>query len=231
MNPVVSFQNVVKEYRGRRVVSSLSFEVHHGEVVGMLGRSGIGKTTILKIAAGLEKVSSGKVEVNARRIGCVFQESRLFPWKTALENIMLPLAAIGLKRKEARSRAEHHLTSMGLDGFGGYYPAYLSGGMRQRVALARAFAVEPDLLLLDEPFSALDLKMRHDLLEMLGARLRDRPMTVLYVSHSPREVSQVATRVFMMSSGSALEKVEVSPLGTVRNKTGQVLVSQQWCPG
>ncbi len=210
MTPAICFDAVVKRYGHREVLSGLSFEIHHREIVGLLGRSGIGKSTILKLIAGLERPTGGRVRLRAQRIGYVFQEPRLLPWKTTLENVTLPLTAIGIKKKSAVERAVRLLNAMGLSAFMENYPAQLSGGMCQRVSLARAFAVEPDILLLDEPFSSLDIKLKKGLQAMLADQLTVQPATVLYVSHSPKEVAQIVDRVFMMTSASTL--MEMRPL-------------------
>ncbi len=209
MKPVVSFTNVAKYYGRQKVLSGLSFEVRDREVFGLLGKSGIGKTTIIKLIAGLETPDDGDVKVRAERISYVFQEPRLLPWKTALENVMLPLTAMGINKKQAREKANHFLAEIELSEFTGYYPAQLSGGMKQRVSIARAFATEPKLLLLDEPFSALDLHLKDAILSMVEARFLVQPVTVLYVSHSPEEVVRISNRVFMMSSGSKLDELMI----------------------
>jgi NitT/TauT family transport system ATP-binding protein len=208
MTPAVRFDAVVKRYGSREVLSGLSFEIHRREIVGLLGRSGIGKTTLLKLIAGLEKPTRGKIRVQARRIGYVFQEPRLLPWKTTLENVSLPLRSAGLQRKEAVERASRLLAAMNLSEFLGSYPAQLSGGMCQRVSLARAFAVDPDILLLDEPFSSLDIEMKNELQAMLMERLAVQPATVLYVSHAPEEVRQVADRILTLTGAGTLVTLE-----------------------
>lgn len=207
MRRIVSFNNVQKKFKEREILSSVSFVIYDQDVVGLLGPSGIGKTTILKLAAGLETATSGKVAVNAGKVGYVFQEPRLFPWKTALENVMLPLKANGLDKAEAKVRGISYLEAMGLGDFLDYYPAHLSGGMAQRVSLARAFAIEPDLLLLDEPFSSLDVKLRKGVLEMTKNQIKQQPVTVFYVSHSPAEVTQIANRIFVISPGGRLSEL------------------------
>lgn len=209
MKPVVSFKNVAKHYGQQKVLSGLSFEIRRREVFGLLGKSGIGKTTIIKLIAGLEMPDDGDVKVSAERISYVFQEPRLLPWKTALENVMLPLTALGINKKQAREKANHFLVEMELSEFTSYYPAQLSGGMKQRVSIARAFATEPELLLLDEPFSALDIHLKGAILSMIEARLLVQPVTVLYVSHSPKEVARISNRIFMMSSGSKLDELSI----------------------
>jgi len=214
MTPAVCFDAVVKRYGSREVLSGLSFEIQHREIVGLLGRSGIGKTTLLKLVAGLEKPTRGKVRVQARRIGYVFQEPRLLPWKTTLENVTLPLRAAGLQLNEAVERATRLLAAMGLSEFLQSYPSQLSGGMCQRVSLARAFTVGPDILLLDEPFSSLDIEMKSELQAMLVERLAVQPATVLYVSHAPEEVRQIADRLLTLTAAGTL--VEASLQNTPR---------------
>lgn len=207
---LIEFKNINKSYPDLEVIQDLSFTVAENDIIGILGPSGVGKSTILKMIAGLEKKSKGKLINKAKRIGYVFQEPRLLPWKTTLDNVMLPLIFSGIHRKEAKTKALHYIEKMGLSGFEGYFPAKLSGGMLQRISLARAFAIEPDLLLLDEPFSALDLRLKSVLETMLKELLEENPMAVLYVSHSPEEVVQFANRIFMMFSGGLIEELPVS---------------------
>lgn len=198
LNSGIQFSSVTKTYQGRAVLSDLSFEVGAHEVVGLLGKSGMGKTTILKLVAGIETPDKGVVAVHGQRIGYVFQEPRLLPWKTALDNILLPLKAMGIPGNEALERARQMLDLMELSDFSSFYPAKLSGGMKQRVSLARAFAVDPDILLLDEPFSSLDIKLKNDFTQMLKQRLKTRPATLLYVSHSPDELEQLCSKILTM---------------------------------
>ncbi len=188
----------------------MSFKVERGDIIGILGPSGVGKSTILKLIAGLEQKTEGTLINNAKKVGYVFQEPRLLPWKTTLDNVLLPLIFSGVNKNEAKEKAMHYIEKMGLGGFENYYPAKLSGGMLQRVSLARAFAIEPDLLLLDEPFSAIDLRLKSVLESMLKELLDENPMTVLYVSHSPQDVVLFANRIFMMFSGGLIEELPVS---------------------
>ena len=199
MNKAITFDKVSKNYGSKEIICDLSFSINTQDVVGLLGPSGVGKTTILKMISGLEKPTSGKITLFSKKISYVFQEPRLFPWKTTLENVALPLEASGLSQNESIQKAKEYLDSMKLIDFIDYYPSKLSGGMRQRVSLARALSLKPDILLLDEPFSALDTKMKDSLVEILLNSLKEQAMTVLYVSHFPQEVDKIANKTFTIS--------------------------------
>ena len=210
LQKLIEFKHVNKSFGNLEVIKDLSFDVSSNDIIGILGPSGVGKSTILKLIAGLEKPTKGILINNTKKVGYVFQEPRLLPWRTTLENVLLPLTVSGIKQKEAEKKALHYLDKMGLSGFETYYPSQLSGGMLQRVSLARAFALEPDLLLLDEPFSSLDLRLKSVLETMLKELLEENPIPVLYVSHSPEEVVQFANRIFMMFAGGAIEELPVN---------------------
>lgn len=209
MEKLIEFKNINKTFGSLEVIKDLTFDVNTSDIIGILGPSGVGKSTILKLIAGLEKPTKGTLINNTKRVGYVFQEPRLLPWKTTLDNVLLPLTISGMEKNIAKEKALHYLEKMGLSGFETYFPAQLSGGMLQRVSLARAFALEPDLLLLDEPFSALDLRLKSVLETMLKELLLENPIPVLYVSHSPEEVVQFANRIFMMFAGGVIEELPV----------------------
>ena len=209
MTPVLMFKDVSVSFGSLDVVRGVSFAVNPEDVVGIFGRSGAGKTTIIRMAAGLMDPTSGTVERSYRRVGYVFQEPRVLPWKTTLDNIVIPLLALGAGRNEAVDRARGWLVDMGLEGFEDYYPSRLSGGMVQRVSLARAFAVEPDVLFLDEPFGALDLRIKDTMFDLLRKSLEARPVTVLYVSHVPEDVVRIATRIFVIDADGGLGEAPV----------------------
>ncbi len=173
------------------------------------------KTTILKLAAGLIKPDDGSIAIKAGRIGYVFQEPRILSWKTALDNVTIPLIARGLDNRRAKMKAKEWFLEMGLKGFENYFPLQLSRGMLQRVSLARAFAVEPEILLLDEPFGALDVKLKESMLSLLQRQLESQPGTVLYVSHIPEDVVRIATRIFVLSSGGKLKEVPLMDSGAL----------------
>ena len=204
-SPAFSLQGVAKVYgNGTLALHGLSFEVEDGAFVALLGPSGCGKSTALRLVAGLSEPSAGRIAwpggaPGRGELGVVFQEPTLMPWATALGNAMLPLRLMGARKAEARGRARAALGMVGLDGFERAYPRELSGGMRMRVAIARALVTEPRVLLLDEPFAALDeitrFRLNDDLLRLwAGHRL-----TVLFVTHSVFEATFLAGRVLVMT--------------------------------
>jgi NitT/TauT family transport system ATP-binding protein len=178
----------------------LSLEVGPGEFVCLIGASGCGKSTLLNLVAGLDAVSSGEISTGGHRVALMFQEPALFPWLTVSRNVELALQASGAGRAERRSQAADLLDLVRLAGFAGKRPHELSGGMRQRAALARALAQEAEILLMDEPFGALDAMTRdllHDELDRIRA---ERDLTVLFVTHNVREAVRLGDRVIVLSS-------------------------------
>lgn len=192
---MIELSHVSLALGGLPVLNDISFRVEKGQIVALRGPSGIGKTTILRLVAGELRPDAGEVRVNGERVGYVFQEPRLLPWRTALENVALVLLAKGLPKREALAVARGWLERMGLAGFADYYPAQLSGGMAQRVALARAFAIEPDVLLFDEPLTNLDQRLKTSLLDLVGQIASERRLTVLYVTHDLLEALRIADRI------------------------------------
>lgn len=205
---MIEFKNVGKSFNGHTVLKDISFCIHHGEAAGLLGRSGSGKSTILKLISGIMAPDEGKVHIGSLRVGYIFQEHRLIPWKRALDNVSFGLRASGHSVQEARDTAMHYLERVGLSGFENHYPGQLSGGMCQRISIARAFAIKPDILLMDEPFSALDVALKEQLLHMTRDMLaHGDSMTMLYVSHSPEEVRWIADKVFMLNNGGVIREL------------------------
>ena len=192
------------------VLDDVNMTVREGEIVGLLGRSGSGKSTTLRVVAGLIRPSGGIVRYQgepvrgpARGIAMVFQSFALFPWLTVLENVEAGLEALGVPSKEKRQRAEAAIELIGLDGFESAYPRDLSGGMRQRVGFARALVVNPNLLLMDEPFSALDVltaeNLRTDLIELWSeGKLPIKSM--ILVTHGIEEAVLLCDRVLVFST-------------------------------
>ena len=191
-----------------QALSDIDLRVEHGEFVSFIGPSGCGKTTLLRVIADLEQPTGGVITVNgvapaaarqARAYGYVFQAAALYPWRTIAKNVALPLEIMGLSRVERDRRVADNLALVDLAGFERKYPWQLSGGMQQRASIARALAVEPDLLLMDEPFGALDEIVRDHLNEKL-LRLWDRTKkTVVFVTHSIPEAVFLSTKIVVMS--------------------------------
>jgi NitT/TauT family transport system ATP-binding protein len=213
--PLIAIQGISKSFKKGEsqellVLDNLNFTLREGEIVALLGRSGSGKSTLLRILAGLTRPSKGQVlyrnkPVSGPVIGVsmVFQSFALFPWLTVLQNVELGLEAQGVSREERRVRALEAIDIIGLDGFESAYPKELSGGMRQRVGFARALVVNPDVLLMDEPFSALDVltadNLRSDLLDLWQAK-KTNIRNILLVTHNIQEAALLADRILVFSS-------------------------------
>lgn len=181
-------------------VQSLDLNVTAGEFVAILGPSGSGKSSLLRIIAGLDRPTSGSISLAPTpRIAYVFQDAHLLPWRNVLRNVELPLELSGVDRTERRRRASEAIEQVGLTDAIRRYPAQLSGGMRMRVSLARALVTNPELLLLDEPFAALDEITRQHLDDQLRALWSERRMTVLFVTHSIIEAAFLADRAIVLT--------------------------------
>ena len=178
----------------------VSLEVRRGEFLCLLGASGCGKSTLLSIVAGLDRPSAGTVDAQGARTALMFQESALFPWLTAQRNVELALKLRGVPRRERAEQALHLLDVVRLGEFARKAPHELSGGMRQRVALARALAQEADILLMDEPFGALDAMTRDILHDELERVWSEAGLTVVFVTHNVREAARLGDRVVLLSS-------------------------------
>ena len=185
---------------GPVVLDDVSLTVASGEFVCLLGASGCGKSTLLNLVAGLDAPSAGTVTLPGGRAALMFQESALLPWLTAAQNVELALRLRGLRRRERRDRAAELLELVRLGGAGGKRVHELSGGMRQRVAMARALAQETGVLLMDEPFAALDAITRDVLHEELSRLRTSQSLTVVFVTHNVREAVRLGDRVVLLSS-------------------------------
>ena len=199
-----------------QALSDLSFSVGDGEIVALIGPSGCGKTTALRIAMGLEAASGGRITVDGVTVsgcghdrGMVFQHAALLPWLTALENVMFGLEMKGTRGEELRDTAQRYLDLVGLKDSASRRPYQLSGGMQQRVGIARALAIDPKVLLMDEPFGALDAQTRETLQgELIDIHARTRK-TILFVTHDLDEAVLLADRVVVMQHGSVQEIMDV----------------------
>ena len=214
----VSKNFLIKGDQHLRVLDNIDFTLHEGEIVALLGKSGSGKSTLLRIIAGLMSPSSGEVLYRGKKVSApvpdismVFQSFALMPWLTVLQNVELGLEARNIPAEERRERAEKAIDMVGLDGFENAYPKELSGGMKQRVGFARALVLEPDVLLMDEPFSALDIltaeNLREDLLELWEAN--DAMKGILYVTHSIEEAVLTADRIIIFGSNPGFIRGEL----------------------
>ncbi len=201
----VDLRNIRRAFAGSmNAIDGIDLRIMAGEFVAILGPSGCGKTTLLRIIAGLDKADSGLMQmgqgVNARKqIAYVFQDAHLLPWRDALRNVALPLELMGMPRAQRLAAAADALAQVGLADARSLYPAQLSGGMRMRVSLARALVTNPLLLLLDEPFAALDELTRNHLDEQLHRLWHSRGMTVIFVTHSIVEATFLAQRAVVLT--------------------------------
>jgi ABC-type nitrate/sulfonate/bicarbonate transport system ATPase subunit len=212
---MITFDHVSKAFDSLKVLDDLSFHVSAGQIVGVVGPSGVGKTTILKLITGILVPDTGMVRVVDAAVGYVFQEPRLLPWRTALDNVAAPLRAQGLDKKEARAAAAGWLERVELAGFESYHPAELSGGMAQRVSIARAFAAGPGILLMDEPFSNMDATLKGSLISILQGIIRERETTVVYVTHELTEALKLADRIVELTPDHRLRELDLADRGAV----------------
>ncbi|AGK60386.1 ABC-type nitrate/sulfonate/bicarbonate transport system, ATPase component [Archaeoglobus sulfaticallidus PM70-1] len=215
--------DVSKSFNGKKVIDRIRFKAEEGSFVCILGESGCGKTTLLRIIAGLESFEGtikyrGR-EIDREKIGFVFQDDRLIPWRTALENVTFPLELRGIEDAE---RALKALEMVGLKGYESYYPKHLSGGMRQRIGIARALVINPEILLMDEPFASLDELTRAKMqMELLRIWMENR-VTILFVTHSIEEAVFLADKVVVLSRKPSRVAGEVFiDLKRPRNRTDQ----------
>jgi NitT/TauT family transport system ATP-binding protein len=211
----VRIEDLRKIYQTRRgnieAIRSVHMGVRHGEFVSILGPSGCGKSTLLMVVGGLLPITEGKIVIDEisvagprRDTGVVFQSPVLMPWRSILNNVLFPVETLGLSRREYRPRAVQLLEMTGLSDFMQNYPSELSGGMQQRVAICRALIHNPSLLLMDEPFSALDAITRDNLNQELLRIWHEYQKTVLFVTHSIREAVYLSDRVYVMSPRPAV---------------------------
>jgi NitT/TauT family transport system ATP-binding protein len=220
MPAAVAFENITCTFAARAgatpytAVRDVTLAIGEGEFVSVVGPTGCGKSTLLNVAAGLLRPSSGVVRVRGeplaginRRAGYMFQAEALMPWRSALANVTAGLEFAGVERAEARQRADDWLARVGLTGFGDRYPHQLSGGMRKRVSLAQMLILDPPILLMDEPFSALDIQtrqlMENELLELWSANRK----SVIFITHDLEEAISLSDRVVVLSAGPATHPI------------------------
>jgi len=236
---VIRCQDVHKFYlAGKQSVYALKgidLEVREREFVSVVGKSGCGKSTLLHCIAGLLPISHGEISINDERvvkpgrrdIGLVFQTSALLRWRTALDNVLLPAEMFGIPRKEVEPRVRQLLRLVDLEGFEHQYPNQLSGGMQQRVAIARALVHDPSVLLMDEPFGALDAQTRENMNLELMRIWEATPKTVLFVTHDLQEAAFLSNRVVVMSARPGTIQ-EIVPVPIPHPRTRDILYSGEF---
>jgi NitT/TauT family transport system ATP-binding protein len=207
-------------------LKDVNLQVQDQEFVAIVGPSGCGKTTCMRMAAGLEHPSAGSVRVAGTEVtnpgpdrAVVFQAFALFPWKTVWDNVEFGLISLGVDAAERKRRIEHYIELMSLSGYEQAYPHQLSGGMQQRVAIARAYVLDPQVLLMDEPFGALDAQTRVVMQEELVRLARRHPRTVLFITHAVEEAVYLADRIVVMTGrpGTIREIIDVKSIRTAQN--------------
>jgi len=211
------------------VIDTVSFTVDAGGFVCLLGPNGCGKTTLLRILGGIEPATRGRVTLDgepivahqphARKVGVVFQEDRLLPWKTLRDNVTLVLRPLAVPPAERTAHAARYLSLVGLRGFEDYYPGRVSGGMRQRAAIARALAIEPDVLLMDEPFGALDAQNRRIMQREIRRIWRETGRTIVFVTHAIEEAVEIGATLVMLSARPSRIRALIENDGTGQRAT------------
>jgi len=204
---MISIQGISKQYGDFHALQHVNLEIAKGEFVVLLGASGCGKSTLLNLVTGFDQATAGRIVVNGREVtkvdphcGMVFQQYALFPWLTVLDNVAFGLKMKGVSRVERHDVAQRFIEMVGLKGFEHKYPNTLSGGMRQRVSIARVLANDPDVILLDEPFAALDAMTRQVLQDELLQIYEKSKKTIIFITHSIDEALLLSTRMIIMSA-------------------------------
>jgi NitT/TauT family transport system ATP-binding protein len=237
--PLVAIRDVDKQFNnGALALQGLNLTIERGTFVSLLGASGCGKSTLLRLIAGLTTPSRGTIEwapatttthdkVGRPSLSYVFQDATLMPWASALKNVMLPLKIKGERKNQAEEKAREALVSVGLGNFADAYPREMSGGMKMRVSLARALVTQPDLLLLDEPFAALDEITRFNLNNDLAELWRKRRFTVIFVTHSVVESVYLSQRIVVLAARPGRIHADL-PVKTAMNRTEEFRSSVEY---
>ncbi len=218
--PALRVRGIQHAFARETVLDGIDFDLRAGEIVALVGPSGCGKTTLLHLCAKLLHPDSGTIDDSFVTRACMFQQPRLLPWKSALDNVALVLAARGVDRGEREHRAREIGLRLGLSHADfTKFPHQLSGGMQSRIALARALVIEPDLLLLDEPFSALDIGLREEMYRLLLDHLAERPVGVLMITHDLGEAVRLSDRILVMAAhpGRIVSRIELDTPAALRD--------------
>ncbi|GAA6171833.1 hypothetical protein NBRC116592_15030 [Colwellia sp. KU-HH00111] len=227
LNTIVSFSHLELTLAAQTILSGVSFSINKGDKVALLGDSGVGKSSLLKLIAGIHQPSKGCFNTNAKRIGYVFQEPRLLPWLTVEQNITEAMKANGISANSIKLKLPKLLSQVELSQYHDYYPHQLSGGMAQRVSLARAFAITPDLLLLDEPFSALDNTLTNQLTRLLKQFLTPE-ITLIYISHQIEQVLALTQSCVLIKRDPHSQTSTISQHSTATSNEQACFVNQYY---
>lgn len=217
MNSVlIEVHHVSKSFHQEHILKEISFQVHRGEVIAILGKSGCGKSTLLNLIGGFEKPTEGQITMDGKEVNhpskkCILlmQQYGLFPWRSVQKNVELALEGCSIPSKERTQRALHYIEMVGLSDKRHVFPHELSGGMQQRVAIARALAIQPEVILMDEPFAALDTFTRYHLQDELIQIQQKEQATILLVTHDIEEAIYLADRIFILSSHPGMIHKEI----------------------
>lgn len=232
----IRLTGVAVRFGSYTAVRDVDIAVRAGEFVGLVGPTGCGKSTLLNVITGLAHPSAGAVEIFGHRlagtndkVGYMLQQDGLLPWKTTLDNVAMGLIFLGVKPREARERARPWLDRVGLARFGDRYPHQLSGGMKKRAALAQMLILSPPIVLMDEPFSALDLQTRHLMQNELLQLWQEQGMAVLFITHDLQEAITLSDRVVVMSAGPAGRPLASFPIDLARPRdVNEVVLTEQY---
>ena len=204
----ISLKNINKSYDDMKILQNISLEVNEGELVSIVGPSGSGKSTIFNIITKLTDIDGGEAEINGR-VSYMYQKDMMVPWKKVIDNIAIPLVLKGMKKSEARAKVEKYIETFGLQGFEYKYPTQLSGGMKQRANFLKTFLTSNEIMLLDEPFGALDSITRKNLQKWLIDLKKKTNSTILFITHDIDEAILISDRVYVVSEKPAVIKGEI----------------------
>ena len=199
IQPIITFSSVSKNFGKISALENINISVNHGEFLALIGPSGCGKSTILRLASGLDSPSSGKIDISTDKVGYVFQDATLMPWRTVRKNVGLLAELEKFDKEIIKKKTDDILELVGLEDFADHYPFALSGGMKMRASLARSLVLDPELFLFDEPFGALDLITRGRLNVELLQLYTSKKFTSLFVTHSVEEALFLSSRVIVFS--------------------------------
>ena len=199
IQPIITFSSVSKNFGEISALENINISVNHGEFLALIGPSGCGKSTILRLASGLDSPSSGKIDISTEKVGYVFQDATLMPWRTVRKNVGLLAQLEKFDKEIIKKKTDDILELVGLEDFADHYPFALSGGMKMRASLARSLVLDPELFLFDEPFGALDLITRGRLNVELLQLYTSKKFTSLFVTHSVEEALFLSSRVIVFS--------------------------------